>query len=201
MAKKWICLLLAMTMLCGLCACGQGDTPSGDYEQVAEEYIEAYYLRNLGKRFSMLFLDTRRQWEDKIIADNGSAEAFFATAQQQAAEKGFEVTIDSFDSFYDAYHQFILKDCEGIYGEGFEVTVSTTESTKLEGEELSQFVEQQLAAVDAEYVDADAYRAITEAYTVVVHLHVEGPLKTHDESYQVQVGYHDGKWLVLSHSI
>ncbi len=201
MAKKWICLLLAVAMVCGLCACGQEDTPTTNYEQVAEEYIEAYYLRDLAKRFSLLFYDARRQWEDTAIADNGSAEAFFAEAQKQAEAKGVEVTVDSFDSYYAAYHQFILKDCQSIYGEDFEMTVSATESTKLEGEQLTQFIDRQLGALDAKYVDADTYRAITEAYTVVVHIHIEGSLKNYDENYQVQVGYHDGKWQVLSHTM
>lgn len=201
MAKKWICLLLALAMVCGLCACGQDDTPATNYEQVAEEYIEAYFLRDSAKRFSLFFYDARRQWEDKMVAENGSAEAFFAEAQKQAAAKGVNVTIDSFDSYYAAYHQFILKDCETIYGEGFKVTVKAAESTKLEGEQLALFIDRQLGALDDKYVDADAYRAITEAYTVNVHVHVEGTMKTHDETYQVQVGYHDGNWKVLSHSI
>ena len=201
MAKKWICLLLALAMVCGLCACGEGDTPSTNYEQAAEEYIEAYFLRDSAKRFSMFFYDARRQWEDKMVADNGSAAAFFAEAQKQANAKGVDVTIDSFDNYYAAYHQFILKDCETIFGKGYKVTVKTTESTKLEGEQLTLFIDRQLGSLNDKYVDVDAYRALTDIYTVVVHLHVEGSLKTHDETYQVQVGYHDGKWKVLSHTL
>lgn len=200
MAKKWISLLLALVMVCGLCACGQDDTPPTNYEQVAEEYIEAYYLRDYAKRFSLTFYEARRHWEDNTIAENGSAEAFFAEAQKQAEAKGIDVTVDSFDSYYAAYHQFILKDCADIYGEGYEMTVKATESTKLAGDPLTELVETQLGAIDKDYIDEVALRAVTDAYMVSVQLEIDGEKKAHSASYTVYLVCHNKSWWVLTHS-
>lgn len=202
MAKKWICLILALAMVCGLCACGEEDTPvtpSTNYEQVAERFIEAYYLRDYATRFSLTFYEARRHWEDGAIADNGSAEAFFAEAQKQAQEKGVEVTVDSFDSYYTAYHQFILQDCQDIYGD-HTVTVKATESKKLESDLLAELVNTQLEAIDADYIDEDALRAVTDAYMVSVTLTIDGEKKEHTADYSVYVVWHNNNWWVLTHS-
>ena len=200
--RRVFAVILALVMACGLCACGQDDTPdvpSTNYEQVAEEYVKAYFLRDFATRFSLTFYEARRHWEDGAIEDNGSAEAFFAEAQKQAAEKGIEVTVDSFDSYYAAYHQFILKDCQDIYGE-YTITVKATESRKLEGDLLSELVETQLGAIDENYIDEDALRAVTDAYMVSVQLEIDGEKKEHSAGYSVYVVYHNKSWLVLTHS-
>jgi len=194
-------LMLALLTAVGLCACGeQPVTDPYGYEGVAERFIEAYYMRDYATRFSLTFYNARGQWEDNAVANTGSEEEFFATAQQQAEDKGIDVTIDSFDSYYAAYYRFILQDCQELYGD-YTVTTTATASEKLEGEALDEYREAQLGAIDANYIDADAFYAVTEAYTVTVNIHVDGEKKDYNENYLVNVVLHDGHWLVVSHSI
>lgn len=207
MAKKWICLILAAVLACSLCACSNSKddnpqmshTPS-DYETVAETFLEAYYTRDRATYYSLMFFDARRQWEDSVIASNGSAEAFFAEAQKQADDKGIAASVDSFDSYYAAYHQFIKTDLLNIYGT-YTLTTTATDSKKLEGDILNEYRDKQLNAIDNDYIDADALLAVTDAYLVTVQLHIDGEKKTLNENYLVYLLYHDGAWRVLSHSI
>lgn len=199
--SRVLSLILILLTAVGLCACGKEPARDPyDYEETAERFIEAYYLRDYATRFSLTFYDARRQWEDNAIKDTGSEEAFFATVQQQADEKGIDVTVDSFDSYYAAYHQFVLQDCQKMYG-NYTVTTRATDSKKLEGETLDEFRRAQLGAIDANYVDADAFNAVTEAYTVTVNIRIDGDKNTYDENYLVHLVQHDGRWLVVSHSI
>lgn len=196
---RLICLVLAMLSVVGLCACGDS-APTTDYEATAERFIEAYYLRDYATRFSMMFFDARQQWVDQTIAYQGSEEEFFAEAQRQADERGIEANVDSFESYFAAFHRFSLEDCKNVYGE-YTVTTTATESLKLEGEQLDKYRKDQLAAIDAKYIDADAFNAVTEAYQVTVNIHIDGDKKDYNENYLVNVVWHDGAWLVVSHSI
>ena len=203
MVKKWMCLLLALVMVCGLCACGKEDapvTPSDDYTQVAEEFLEAYYLRDYVKQYSMTFFDARQRREDALIQQEGSAEAFFAYAQKQAKdEHNLDVSIQSFDDYFNAYHQFYLESAKDVYG-AYTMEVKTTAVKKLEGSILATFIDKQLEALDEKYVDVNAYRAITDAYLLTVNIAIDGEKKDYNENYLVYVVYHNSRWWVAEHS-
>ena len=203
MILRVLATLLALAMVCGLCACGGDDTPvapSGDFEQVAEEFLEAYYLRDYVKQYSLMFYNARQRREDTLIKQEGSAEAFFAYAQKQAKdEHNLDVNIQSFDDYFNAYHQFYLASAKDVYGD-YTMKVDTTAVKKLEGTILTEFINKQLEAIDKKYVDEDAYRAITDAYLLTVNLTIDGEKKDYNENYLVYMVYHDGQWLVAEHS-
>ena len=206
MAKKWICLILAAVLAFSLCACGDkgDDQPTtydpADHKQVAEKFLEAYFFRDYATRFSLMFYNYRQQWEDNAIKDTGSAEAFFATAQQQADNKGIEADIHSFDDYYAAYYQFIQADCRAMYGD-YTFTIEATESTQMDAATFATFCDGLLGNIDEKYIDGAALRAVTEAHSVKVHLQIDGTLKDHSETYLIHLVRHDGRWLVASHSI
>lgn len=198
---RLLSLMLVMLLVGGLCACGEEpDSAPLDHEATAERFIEAYYLRDMATRFSLTFYNARQKWEDETIAYQGSAEAFFAEAQKQANDRGIDATVDSFDSYFAAFHQFSLEDCKRQYGE-YTVATEAIASAKLEGAALDSYRQQQLGAIDAKYIDADAFNAVTEAYQVTVHIRIDGEKKDYDETYLVNVVLHDSTWLVVSHSI
>lgn len=213
--KKLLAMLLAAAMLLTLCACGdkaadKDTNPSetapstleapATADEVATTFLRAYYFRDYITRFSLTFYDARRQWEDNAIQREGSAEAFFALTQQQAAEKGITVEIRSFDDYYKRFHQFSLDDTYNVYGEN-EVSVTVTESKKMTADELNEFRDKQLGALDEKYVDEDAYYAVTEAYVMTVKIVIDGTKKDYSESYRVYLVNHNGQWLVADHSI
>ena len=203
MICRALAALLVLAMVCGLCACGSDDapvTPSGDYEQVAEEFLEAYYLRDYVKQYSLMFFNARQQREDNLIKQEGSAEAFFAFAQKQAKdEHDLDVNIQSFDDYFNAYHQFYLASAKDVYGT-YTMEVKTTAAKKLEGSILTEFINKQLGAIDEKYVDEAAYRAITDAYLLTVNITIDGEKKDYNENYLVYMVYHNNQWWVAEHS-
>lgn len=201
--KKLLAILITAVLLLTLGACDKKEeAPTLDpstVTEVAETFWEAYYLRDYATRFSLYCYDARGQWEAQAIEDNGSAEGFFAQAQKQADEKGIDVTVDSFDSYYAAYHQFFLDDVREQYGENT-VTVTATDSVKMSEDLLPEFCANIINAVDEQFVDVEAVNAISEAYTVTVHIVIDGEIKDYSEHFLVQVVNYNGQWLVGSHS-
>lgn len=175
-------------------------TPAADHEQAAEQFIKAYYTRDRLTTYPMYFYNARQQWEDGIVKQNGSAEAFFAEAQKQADAKGIDANVTDFDSYYTAYYRFIQGDLQDLFG-NHTITTTAIETTKLEGEAWTLYRADQLRTINADYIDAEALNAVTEAYRVKVSLQVDGEKKDHSETYLVNVVYHDGQWRVVSHSI
>ncbi len=212
--KRLFTVLLAAIMLLSLCACKKPadnspdttPTTTGPMEapasasDVATTFIRAYYLRDYATRFSLTFYDSRQQWEDNAIKAEGSAENFFDKVQQQADDKGIEATIDSFDSYYYYYHKFILTDVLDMYGK-YTLTIQAIESKRMDDEELNTFRDKLLDAIDAKYIDAEAFHAVTEAYELKVNIRIDGEKQTYNENYLVQVVNHNGEWQVASHSI
>ena len=218
--KRLLAVCVIAVTLLSLCACGKGkDDGKGtttttittttqsrpmeaptNVEEVATTFVRAYYLRDYATRFSMMFYDARKQWEDNAIKQEGSEEAFCATVQQQANDKGIDVDIHSFDDYYAHYHQFILNDISNMYGE-YQVVTTVSESKRMAGDELNQFRDKQLGALDPKYVDAEAFHAVTEAYTVTVNIVIDGTKKDYNEFYNVYLVLHNGQWLVVEHTI
>ena len=204
MTKKLTALLAAVILLLTLGGCGKkAENPPAidptEATRLAEAFVKAYYLRDYAARFPLCFYDAPARWEDAAIRDAGSAEEFFRLAQRQADEKGIEVTVDSFDSYYAAYRQFILDDVQEIYGD-YTLTATATDSVKMSEDLLPQFRTNLLTGPAKEYIDADALNAVTEVYTVTVHIHIDGEKKEYDENYVVYVVNHNGQWLVADHS-
>lgn len=204
MIKKWICLILAVVLACSLCACGNNKQPTSydptDYEQVAKKFIEAYYTRDRLTIYPMYFYDIRQQKEDELRKLHGSNEAFFAEVEKQAEEKGIAADIASFDDYYAAYYRFIQEDMQNLYGD-YTIATEVTETTKMDDNTFATFCDAQLGAIDAKYIDGDALRAATQAYTLKVHLQIDGTLKDFSESYLVHLVWHEDRWMVVSHSI
>ena len=203
--KKLLALLTAILLLMTLCSCGEKEKQEDaaidptDVTRLAETFIEAYYLRDYATQFSLCLYDARGQWESKVIQENGSAEAFFATAQKQAEEKGIDAHVDSFDSYYAAYHQFILDDCRNLYGE-YTLTTTAIDNVKMEADLLPQFRNNLLVGPSKEYMDEDVLNAITEVYTVTVNIVIDGEKKDYNEKYLVYVVNYQNQWLVADYA-
>lgn len=206
MAKKWICFILAAVLACSLCACGdKGDDQQKvpydptNHEQVAMAFTEALYLRDYATQFSLTYYNARLQREDMYIKDHGSVEAFCEYVQKQAQEKGLDVTINSFDDYYAAYHQVYKNSSYDIYGE-YTMTTTIAKSEKLEGDALKKYYDDQIGHMDARYLDGDTLRGLTNAYRVTVRLHVDGEKKDYNENCLIHLVFHEGRWQIVSHS-
>lgn len=196
-----LCVVLVAAVAVGVLYFAPKDkAPATDSEKTAEQFIKAYYTRDRLTMYPMYFYNARQQWEDGVIKDNGSAEAFFAEAQKQADAKGIEANVTDFDSYYAAYYRFIQNDFQNIYG-AHTITSEATQVHKLEGDEWTQYRDRQLGAINADYIDADALGAVTEAYRITVNLRIDGEKQDFNENYLVYVVLHEGQWLVVSHSM
>lgn len=210
--KRMLAMLTAAVLLLTLSACGkQAEDPTPDTSgsvaspddatAVALTFVRALRTRDNLTRYSLLLYDARGAWEDSVVEAHGSAEAFFAEAKRQAEEKGIDVKTDinSFESYYAAYHQFILEDYRQIYGE---YTVSTTvvESVKMTEERLAEFCDNLLNSLNSDLFDKEVLAAITEAYTITVNFSIDGEIKDSSEDYPVSVVYYNDQWLVASYS-
>ena len=219
LTKRILCLAMAAVMLFALCACGDkgsdatktkpsdsvpADTSSGpkapaEAEDVAIAFMRAHYTRDYATRFTMTFYDSRQQWEDERIAETGSAEEFFAMAQEQADAKGIEATVDSFDSYYRCYHEVYVASILDIYGP-YTLSVTIAENVRMDDARWEQVRNNLLGAIDEKYIDGEAFGAIPEAYELTVNVNVDGEKNDFSENYLVYMVYHDGQWLVASHS-
>ena len=205
MMKKLMALLLGVWMLLTLCSCGKDaptNTPStvpDDVAQTAEAFIKAYYMRDYLTQFSLCFHDARRQWEDKAIQDLGSEQNFLALAQKQANEKGIDVKVDSFETYYTSYREFMIADVAQTYGE-YTLTVTSTGCTKMDDGKLKEFCNGLLSGAAKDYLHAGDLRAITDAYTVSVNIVIDGEKKSYNETYFVYLVNHQGNWLVADHT-
>jgi hypothetical protein len=198
MAKKWICLILAAVLACSLCACGEKEPADvSACKAAAEKFVTAYQTYDRATQFSMTFYDARKKWEEEAIKDAGSAEEFFALVQQQADAQGIDVTINSFDDYYAAYHQQDLIYKKDAYG-AYSLTVSATECTKMDAETYASFCNNLLDIIPADYIDGEALKAVTEAYRVTVNFHIDGEKKDINEDFLVFMVYSNGRWLVAN---
>lgn len=172
------------------------NTPEG----VSEQFIEAYYTRNYAVWFSMTYHNSRQHWEDQAIKQEGSADKFFAKAQEQADNRGIEASIHSFDDYYACYYRFCQSDIQAKYGD-YTITTSAIESQKMEPDVLAKRKADAINAYDAKYINAEGLDTVTEGYTITVNIKIEGTIKTYNENYLVHVIYYDGHWVVIDHSI
>lgn len=204
--KRVLALLLAAVMLLALPACGKKeDTPDskpvpGDAATVAEQFMAAYFQRDLATQLSLYCYDARAAWEADAIKDNGSAEAFFTTAQKQAEAKGLDVHVDSFDSYFAAYHEVDKQYKREAYGE-YTLTTKAISDEVMTQDRLPEFLGNVIGAVDAAYIDTDAVNAITEVHIITVNIVITGEKKELNEKYLVYVALCDGKWQVANHSV
>lgn len=210
MMRKTLALLTAAVLLLALCACGQQtnnpDTsgavvPPADANTVAETFVRALRTRDNLTCYSLLLYDARGAWEADAINAHGSEQAFFDEVKRQAKEKGIKLTsdIDSFESYYAAYHQFILEDYRQAYGE-HTFSTKVVESVKMTEDEVAKFRENLLNSLNKDRFDEDVLAAITEVYTVTVNFSVDGEIKDFSENYPTSVVYYNDQWLIASYS-
>lgn len=210
MTKRIWALLTAAVLLLALGACGRqkkdpdtaGTVASpGDANTVAETFVRALRTRDNLTCYSLLLYDARSAWEESAVKNHGSEQAFFDEVKRQAEEKGIELTsdIDSFESYYAAYHQFILEDYRQIYGE-HTFSTKVVESVKLTEDEVATFRENLLNSLSKSLFDEEVLAQITEVYTVTVNFSVDGELKDFSEDYPTSVVYYNGQWLIASYS-
>lgn len=206
--KKLSALLMAVMLLITLCACGQQAEPANDSikdpvpedaGKLAETFITAYYLRDYATQFSLCLYDARGQWEAAAIKDAGSEKDFFKLVVEQAAAKGEEVVVDSFDSYYAAYHRFYVNNVKENFGE-YTLNTEITQSVKMTEDLLPQFRENLLVGPSKEYMDEAVLNAIDTVYTISVHLTVEGELKDFSETYLVYAVFYNNQWFVADYA-
>lgn len=168
-------------------------------EQLAEDFVKAYCLKDMPTQFSLSLQDERRQWEDGVLADHKTEEAFCEVVQKQADEKGLDVTIRSFDDYLAAYHQRMLSQMEEFYGP-FTVDAKVIEKAKMTDEELDAYRDKLLGGFNGDYYDEQQLDAVTEAYSIRVGYTVDGEKEDFYEEYIVSVVKLNDRWLIGDHS-
>lgn len=221
--KKILAMLLAATLLLGLCSCGKekddakqptnstppsttvtyGPPPPEDVGAVAEKFIFAYRQEDRLTYFPMYCYDHRGAELAKIIA-NGQTEAeFCAEAKRQLEEKedlDLDMPINSFDDFLAAKYEadkIYKKDAYGTYT----VTTKALGSQPLDATTLDDTRSALMARWDEKCFDVDAMNAITDGHVVTVEIFIDGEKKDLHEKYRVLVVPYKGEWRILSHSI
>ena len=169
------------------------------YEKVATQFVEAYRNRDKITQFDLLIYDARTQWEDKLIAEHGSEEAFCKLVQEQADRQGIEFTINSFDDYLRDYHKQDLIYKQESYGE-YTLTTAVAGSEKLSSSEAFDPITNTAGAVGAPYFADGLANTIHEVYRVTVDMTIDGTIKDLSEQYQVYMVNHDGQWKVLSYT-
>lgn len=212
--KKLLALLLAVTMLCTLCACGKkeekpsddtkptyGIPPAEDIAAVAEAFITAYCTQDWITYFSMHCYDALQQWKDDELKNSGKTEAeYCAEAQAQAETNGFNLgyTIDSFDTYLKAKHEVDKQYKQEAYGK-YTITATAIDSVKMSEEKVA---EQRTVVLGAggDYATEEAVNTITEIHVVTVSFAIDGEKKDLEESYMVYIGNYQGQWRVTGHT-
>lgn len=204
--KRVLSLLLAGVLLCTLCACRKEPDPKPNKEapataeDLATTFISAYYLKDMLTHFPLCIYDARQEWEDRMLKDHKTEEAFCAVVQQQADDKGLSVDIRSFDDYLAAFHQRMLDQMQEAYGE-HTVSATVASSVKLDETALAAYLDKVRGGTYSNYVDEAKLKAVTEGYLLVVDLRVDGEISDHYESYKVYAVLCDGQWMVAGHTV
>lgn len=170
-----------------------------DCEQTAQRFIEAYLTQDRLSQFDLFFYDARAQWEDNILKDHKTEEAFCDVVQQQADEQGIRVTINSFDDYLREFHQQWKVDAQEVYGD-YTVTATATNVESYSEEKSTQYVASAVGAQGEEYFADVSPDTVKQIYAVKVNGVIEGPLKTHNENYTVFLIDYEGQWRVIGHT-
>lgn len=172
--------------------------PSG-CEKTAQQFIEAYLTKDKLTQFDLFLYDARAQWEEQILKDHETEEAFCEVVQQQADEKGIEVTVTCFDDYLQKFHEQWEVDAKEVYGD-YTVTVTATSVEAYSEEKSIDYVSKAIGAQGEEYFGGKSTDTIKQVYAVTVNGVIEGPLKTHNEYYTVFLVEYDNQWRVVGHT-
>ena len=208
--KRFLAILLAATLLLTLCACKnkdkEKDAPTittttarfeapDNVEDLATQFIRAYYLKDLTTQHNLLLHDARQEWEERQLKDHQTEEAFCAVVQQQADEQGLDVNIRSFDDYLREFHKRCLEQMPTVYGE-HTLSITVTSSVKLNSEELADLVDDLSGGFFRPYIEDEQLEKITEGYVVTVDYSVDGELKDFHQAHTVKAVKCDGQWRV-----
>ena len=209
--KRFLTILLAATLLLTLCACeskekDKENDPSittttarfeapDNVEDLATQFIRAYYLKDLTTQHNLLLHDARQEWEERQLKDHQTEEAFCSVVQQQANEQGLDVNIRSFDDYLREFHKRCLEQMPTVYGE-YTLSITVTGSVKMNDEELADFVGELSGGFFSPYIEEAQLANITEGYVVTVDYSVDGELKDYHQAHTVKAVKCDGQWRV-----
>ena len=167
--------------------------------QVATQFVEAYRNRDQLTQFDLLIYDARAQWEDDLIDEHGSEEAFCKLVQDQADRQGIQVTINSFDDYLRDYHKQDLIYKQEAYGD-YTLTTTVVSNEQVSASEAFDLITATASAVGTPYFADGLATTIHEVYRITVDLTIDGTIKDLSEQYQVYMVNHDGQWKVLSYT-
>ena len=170
-----------------------------DCEQTAQRFIEAYLTKDRLTQFDLFFYDARTQWEDNILKDHKTEEAFCDVVQQQADEQGIQVTINNFGDYLQEFHRQWKVDAQEVYGD-YTVKVTATAVEAYSEEKSTQYVASAVGAQGSEYFADVSPDTVKQIYAVKVNGVIEGSLKTHNENYTVFLINYEGQWRVIGHT-
>lgn len=170
-----------------------------DCEQTARQFIEAYLTKDKLTQFDLFLYDARAQWEDNILKDHETEEAFCNVVQQQADAQGIEVTVNCFDDYLRGFHEQWKVDAQEAYGD-YTVTVTATAVETYSEKKSTEYVGSAVSTQGEAYFADVSTDTVKQVYAVTVNGVIEGPLKTHNENYTVFLVNYDGQWRVVGHT-
>lgn len=207
--KRFLAVLLTVTFLMTLCACKNKDKDAtsnttttarfeapGNVEDLAIQFIRAYHLNDLTTQHNLLLHDARREWEERQLKDHKTEEAFCTVVQQQADERGLDVTIRSFDDYLrESHNHFLKQEMPQAYG-AYTVSATISSSVKMNEKELADCINRLSSGFFAPYIEESQFEKITEGYTVVVDFRIDGELKDYHQPHTIKAVKCDGQWRV-----
>ena len=202
--KKLLAVLLTAVLLLTLCSCGKKAAPPpvnapASVQELATAYLRAYCLEDVATVHALSLHDARQLWEDSILREHKTEEAFCTLVQKQAEEQGLSVKVESFDDYLRERYRVQLLYTEENYG-AYTVSAEIESSVPMSAEELATFRSGLKGGFYADYLTEEQVDNITEAHTVTMVFAIHGEKKDYSEHYTLYVALCNGQWKVADHS-
>ena len=197
--RPWVlmvlCMIVATAISVGVLAItAEQSGPTATPESVAQSYVEAELTGDAETLIAVSAGDVRGASEYMMA---GYEDDLFEEIVLAAEDVGLDVTVDDWDSYYDAVKEITAVVLADTYGEDYAISTEITSAEDMDEEtlEAARTIVTDNACID--YIDPDL---ITEGKFMVVELYVEGSEDYDYFDYVVPVVKYDGAWTVLDYS-
>ena len=192
--RPWVlmvlCMIVATVISVGVLAITseQNEPIVATPESAAQEYVKAGITGDMEALFAVSAGDVQGSFES-MMADY--EDEYFESLVSSAEDRGLDVTVDSWDSYYSAMKEISNVALADTYGEDY---ASSTEITYIEDMDEEMLEACRTMVTDDACIDYIDPELITEGKFMVVELYVEGSEDYDYFDHVVPVVKYDGAW-------
>ena len=195
--KKWLALLLAVTMVLTLTACGdKKDDDKGTAnkpEEVAKAFVKAELYNDIKEVKGLWVYDYEGMLKDETLEEYGTEEDFFEEISEEYGED-----INSWNAAYAQVKKLQKEYMEERYGENFKLSVSADEPIEMDEDELEYLIDDLEDEYEG-YIDESALKEVKEGVIVPVTITIKGDNQEQEQTYGVYVIKMGKKWKVADY--